>query len=255
MGLLSVLAARAKFNELSEAKFHASEARWSRKLLSSLWPTAWRTGVATIGIYLTLSASTLICATFLGVRTTASFGLSMQLALAAISIASAFISVKLPLFAQMHARGRAGDIAAILFPRLRWFWLVYFGLGISAVVLGNRILTDFLHSKTPLLATPFLIALFLIIGLEGHHAVFRELTLTSHRNPFPLPVVLSGISIVLLGILFVPRIGLWALILVPGVVQLCFNNWWTVVVGLRSIGASVADYPTALFGWNPKHRA
>ena len=254
MGLLSRLAARAKFNQLTAAKDHAKTARWSRELLSALWPTAWRTGIVTLGIYATLSFSTLVCAAYLGVKATASFGLSMQLALAAISIATAFISVKLPLFAQLHARGRVREISSIVFPRLRWFWLVYVGLSLAAIVFGERVLSDVLHSRTPLLSTPLLIGLFAVIGLEGHHAIFREITLTSHRNPFAIPVVLSGFLIALLSILSVQWIGLWGLILAPGLVQLCFNNWWTVLVGLRSMGNTFVDYPAGLFGWKIAHR-
>ena len=81
-----------------------------------------------------------------------------------------------------------------------------------------------------------LIGLFVVIGLEGHHAIFREITLTSHRNPFALPVVLSGILIGILTLVLVRWIGLWGLILAPGLVQICFNNWWTVLVGLHSMG-------------------
>lgn len=255
MGLVSRMAARFKFNELTAAKAHAKTARWSRDLLGALWPTAWRTGIVTLGIYLTLNASTLICASYLGVKTTASFGLSMQLTLAAISIATAFVSVKLPLFAQLHARNRRYEIAQIVFSRLRWFWLVYLGLSLVTIFFANAVLVNFLHSKTPLLSTSFLVVLFFIVGLEGHHAIFREITLTSHRNPFALPVVLSGIFIVFLSILLVPWIGVWGLLLAPGVVQLSFNNWWTVLVGLRSMGATAIDYPTGLFGWNSRRRA
>jgi hypothetical protein len=95
-----------------------------------------------------------------------------------------------------------------------------------------------------------LIGLFAVVGLEGHHAIFREITLTSHRNPFAKPVVVAGILIVLLSVILVQWIGLWGLILAPGIVQICFNNWWTVLVGLHSMGNSAAEYFFSLFGLN-----
>jgi hypothetical protein len=93
-----------------------------------------------------------------------------------------------------------------------------------------------------------LIGLFVVIGLEGHHAIFREITLTSHRNPFAKPVLIAGLLIELLSLILVQWIGLWGLILAPGIVQICFNNWWTVLVGLRSMGNSVEDYAFGLLG-------
>ena len=72
--------------------------------------------------------------------------------------------------------------------------------------------------------------------------------MTAHRNPFAIPVVVSGVMIVLLSLLLVPVLGVWGLILVPGVVQICFNNWWIVLVGLRSMGSNFRSYVRGLFG-------
>jgi O-antigen/teichoic acid export membrane protein len=248
MGALSRAMAQAQFGRLSQAGTYAGSARWSRELLSTLWPTAWRTGIVSLGIYATLNANTLICTAYLGLKATASYGLSLQLALAAISIATGFFSVKIPLIAQLHARGRVSEISRLIFPRLRWFWAVYLTLSLGAVLFGEPILQNVFHSKTSLLSTPLLIGLLAVIGLEGHHAIFRELTLTSHRNPFAMPVIISGILIVILSFILVRWLGLWGLILAPGIVQICFNNWWTVLVGLHSMGNSMADYFFGLFG-------
>ena len=248
MGLLSRAAAQAKFRRFSQAHIYAREARWSRELLASLWPTAWRTGLVSVGLYGTLTFNTLICTAYLGVKTAAEFGLSQQLALAAMSIASGFLLVKIPLIAQLRARGKTAEISQIVFPRMRWFWVVYLGLSITAIIFGEPVLRDIFHSKTPLLSTSLLIGLFTVIGLEGHHAIFREIALTSHWNPFAKPVMIAAVLIVLLSLILVQRIGLWGLIIAPGIVQLCFNNWWTVLIGLRSTGNTVEDYVFALFG-------
>ena len=250
MGFLSRAAAQAKFHQLSQGHVYSKTARWSRELLSTLWPTAWRTGVVTMGIYATLHASTLICTAYLGLKATASYGLSQQLALAAISVATGFFIVKIPIIAQLRARGKTHEISKIVFPRMRWFWAVYIALAAAVIFFGEALLRDFFHSKTPLLPTSLLIGLFAVIGLEGHHAIFREITLTSHRNPFAAPVVISGALIVLLSLILVQWIGLWGLILAPGVIQICFNNWWTVVVGLRSMENSGEDYVFGLLGLN-----
>ena len=208
----------------------------------------------TLGIYATLNLSTLVCTAFLGLKMAASFGLSMQLALAAMSIATGFFIVKVPLIAQLQAHGRRNEISEIVFPRMRWFWAVYIALSAAAILFGEPIVRDLLHSKTPLLSRSILTGLFLVIGLEGHHAIFREITLTANQNPFAKPVIVSGLIIVCLSIALVQRIGVWGLILAPGIVQICFNNWWTVLVGLRSIGSTAGDYVSSLFHINDSRR-
>jgi O-antigen/teichoic acid export membrane protein len=251
MGAVSRTLSRVAFNRLVHGREHNEQAHWSGDILRALWPTAWRTGIVTLGIYATVNASTLICSSYLGLETTASFGLSLQLALAALGISAAFVLVKLPVIAQLHARGKAGEIATIIFPRMRWFWLSFLTLALVAILFGRFVLRDLLHSKTELLPAPFLIALFLFTALEGHHGIFRELALTANQNPFAGPVVVSGLLIVLLTCFLVPVAGVWGLILAPGIVQLSFNNWWTVAVGLRSFGASVRGYFYALVGLHP----
>ena len=250
MGVVSRGLARIKFNQFTRAQEHAAAARWSSKLLRGLWPTAWRSGIVTLGIYATLNLGTLICSTFLGLKAAASYGLSMQLVLAAVAIASSFILVKIPLIAQMHALGNVGEIKRTVFPRMRWFWAVYVGLAMVTIFLGDRVIHGWFHSQTPLLSKPLLTALFIVAALEGHHGVFRELAVTAHRNPFAGPVIISGILIVIFSIVVVRQIGLWGLILVPGIVQISFNNWWTVRVGLKTMGSSAGEYLRGLFTRN-----
>ena len=123
MGLVSRLLAQAKFTELTKGKMYAATARWSGDLLAALWPTAWRTGVVTLGIYATLNLGTLICAAYLGPRITASYGLSLQLAAAAVSLSTAFVAVKTPLIAQMRTRNANRSIGDIIISRMRCFTL------------------------------------------------------------------------------------------------------------------------------------
>ena len=133
---------------------------------------------------------------------------------------------------------------------MRWFWAVYAALAMVTIFFGDRVLHGWFHSQTPLLSKPLLLALFFVVALEGHHGIFREIAVTAHRNPFARPVIISGILIVILSCLLVPRLGFWGLILVPGFVQIGFNNWWTVRVGLQSMGSSVGEYFRVLFGRN-----
>ncbi|MEO6871052.1 MAG: hypothetical protein ABI233_02395 [Chthoniobacterales bacterium] len=250
MGLIARNAARVPFRKLTNASRYDGISG-SVKMLRTLWPTAWRTGIVTLGLYATINLNTLICFLFLGLKATASFGVSLQLALAATGVANTFVAVKIPLISQMRARLQTQAISGLVFSRLRFFWIAFLGFSSLAISCGHLVFRDILHSNTPLLSTPMLVVLFVVIGLEAHHAIFREITLTSHFNPFATPVIVSAIMIVILSLALVQWIGLWGLILAPGLVQICFNNWWTVAVGLRSMDSSLGNYARGLFGRLP----
>ena len=73
-GLFIRLAGRLAFFETATSNLD----RYSRPnlhLIATLWPTAWRTGLVSLGAFLILSANTLICSAFLGLKSTASYGL------------------------------------------------------------------------------------------------------------------------------------------------------------------------------------
>ena len=65
---------------------------------------------------------------------------------------------------------------------------------------------------------------------------------------------MAGACVVLLTLVLVRVVGVWALVVAPGIVQLCFNNWWTVLVGLRSIELSTGEYLARLFAINRPRR-
>jgi hypothetical protein len=47
---------------------------------------------------------------------------------------------------------------------------------------------------------------------------------------------------VVASVILTPLMGLWGMILSMGVVQLCFNNWWPVLRGLKGLGVKPGAY-------------
>lgn len=119
VGMIARNAARVQFRKLTNATRYDGISG-SVTMLRTLWPTAWRTGIVTLGLYATINLNTLICSLFLGLKSTASFGVSLQLALAATGVANVFIAVKIPLIAQMRARRQTQAISGLVFSRLRF---------------------------------------------------------------------------------------------------------------------------------------
>ena len=208
------------------------------QVLNRLWPMAWRQGLVMIGAYLTLRSNTLICSAKLGLEETGSFGLSLNLINMILQIAMVPVGLSMPLIGRLRVERDFAQIRRVFTTRL------YGGLVLGAMALlvvsfvGNSLLA-IIDTQTPLLTKPLFLLLALILCLEQHHSQYTGLVLTENKNPFVWPAILSGLAIVTLSWLVVGTWGLLGIILVQGLVQLSWNNWFPVVRGMQ--GLRVAD--------------
>jgi O-antigen/teichoic acid export membrane protein len=217
-------------------------------MLRLLWPNAWRTGIVSVATFMGLQANTLICSGFLGLKVTASYGLTLQAVMLLVGVSSVWVAVKFPLINQLRSQGRLQEIANLFRQRIALGILTYLFGGSLLLFLGPRLLT-LLHAKTQLISTPLLVAMLLIYLLEAHHSLYASLVFSENVNPFVVPAIISGTAIVALSVLLTPRIGVWGMLLAQGVVQLCFNNWWPVVRGIRGLSINPSAYWWGFLDW------
>jgi O-antigen/teichoic acid export membrane protein len=198
--------------------------------LHALWPMAIRQGFVTIGSFLITRSSLLIVSTILGLKVSASFGISLAL----VGVISAVVSVPLSVVTPwIHQQRAVGNIGAL---RRRFLGRVYFGMTIGLI--GSLALV---LAGQPILPQPVLAALCLVALLEAHHSMFAQVVLTENENPFVAPALISGVFIVVLGIAGAHTFGIWGVVAAQGLVQLAFNNWWPVVRAFRGLRASGSD--------------
>jgi O-antigen/teichoic acid export membrane protein len=190
---------------------------------------------------MTFQANTLICSAFLDLRTTASYGLSLQAVTALVGISSIWVRVRLPEINHLRAQGMVERIPWIFRQRIV-FALLTFGAGAVALLLLGRPLLELLNARTQLLPTALLATLLLIQLLEMHHSLYAELVYSENVNPFVRPALISGVAIIILSVLLTPRFGVWGMLLASGLVQLCFNNWWPVVRAIQGLGPAGQNY-------------
>jgi O-antigen/teichoic acid export membrane protein len=210
-------------------------------VLRVLWPNAWRTAAVGFGAFMIFQANTLICSAFLDLRTTASYGLSLQAVTLLVGVSSIWVRVRLPTINHLRAQGMVERIPAIFRPRIV-FALLTFGAGAAALLLLGRPLLELLNARTQLLPAALLATLLLIQLLEMHHSLYGELVYSENVNPFMKPALLSGGAIIILSVLLTPRFGVWGMLLASGLVQLCFNNWWPVLRAIRGLGPAGQNY-------------
>ena len=238
-GMLSF--GRRTFRRIAALPSGLPPARFHREIFSAIWPNAWRMGLVSLGAYLITQANTVICSTFLGLKTTASYGISFQLVSLLVSISSVWVQVKMPLINQLRLQERNDEIIRIFASRLRLTILSYLA-GAAAILFLAPWALRMIGSKTALLPLGPLAVLSLILFLEMHHWLYAQLVLSENFNPFLKPALISGVAIVICSTILTPAYGVWGMLLSVGVVQACYNNWWPVLRALRSLKLDPARY-------------
>jgi O-antigen/teichoic acid export membrane protein len=215
--------------------------KFDLSMLRTLWPNAWRTAAVGLGAFMVFQANTLICSAFLDLRTTASYGLSLQAVTLLVGVSDIWVRVRLPAINQLRAQGMVERIPAIFRPRII-LALLTFGVGAAVLLLLGRPLLERLNARTQLLPAALLATLLLIQLLEMHHSLYGELVYSENVNPFVKPALISGLAIIIVSVLLTPRFGVWGMLLASGLVQLCFNNWWPVRRAIRGLGPAGQNY-------------
>lgn len=237
MGLMERFLGRRTFLRLSGLP----SGNFRSDLIRTLWPNAWRTGLVSLGSFMVMQANTLICSAFLSLSITASYGLSVQAVALLVGISSVWVTVKLPLINQLRACGQLEQIAGVFRPRIV-LALATFLMGALVLIWLGPTLLNVARTRTPLLPVSVLSTFVVIQLLEMHHSLYAGLVYSENVNPFPKPALISGVATVALSLILTPHIGLWGMLLSVGFVQLCFNNWWTVLRAVRGLGPVAKHY-------------
>ena len=227
-----ILLVGPELNRTASAKF---------PLITLLWPTAWRSGLVSLGAFLVISANTLICSYYLDLKVTASYGLSLTILTMLGAASSTFTQIKLPLANQLRPEGRLNEIVDIWIQRTRISITAYV-VGAVVVLLGLNFALRAVESHTMALPLGPLALACLIFGLEMHHVLYAGLVFSENQNPFVAPALVSGVATVILSVILTPKIGIWGLLLAQGFVQACFNNWWTVYRAIQGLQLSWKSY-------------
>lgn len=244
-GLVNRLMARTIL--LTEVRQLEQSQSASPELMNNLWPNTWRFGCVMLGGYFIYNSNLWLCSQFLGLRATAEYGLTFQICQVLFQISSIFVTVKLPIFNQYRSRGATSELANLFIHQIRKGILIFTAGAIALVWLGQPLL-NLIGSKTHILPSVMFAFMLGYQFLEFHHCQHAALVMTGNEVPFVAPALVSGFAIFILGYFLVHRFGLSGLLGATAVVQLSFNNWWTVWKGLQGMQLDVGQYFAKLAG-------
>jgi O-antigen/teichoic acid export membrane protein len=204
------------------------------EILKTLWPMAWRQGVVALGAYLIVRGNTLVCTETLGLSETGKYGLTLNILTIVFQVVSTPLMMAWPAIGNLRVKDDVISIRKIFFLRA-YGGLISAMIGLLVIANYGSIMLTWIGAKTTFIPFwPFLI-FALVMWMETHHSMYAGLVLSENQNPFIAQAIISGLLIFLLSWWTAPRWGLLGLIATQGLVQLLWNNWWTVWRGLKSL--------------------
>jgi O-antigen/teichoic acid export membrane protein len=233
-----VLARRA-IEDILRRQAPTSDPRAAWAMVRTIAPTAFRTGLATIGEFFTNRFSLLAVSLALGAAGAAEYAIAMQAMMVLLTVSQIGTALSAPRL----AAARLGDDKTAL-RELYAFCLVasvtMMALGSTALIAVGEPILHLIGSETMLPALPVMILLAAIytIAVNAHTAM--NVIASGNRVPYLRAVLITGAATTL-GVILVALVngGLFAMVAVQGVTQLAFNFWRWPVYAFRETGLSL----------------
>jgi O-antigen/teichoic acid export membrane protein len=193
--------------------------------LDELWPAAWRSLLTTLGANMCCQGTLLVCGILSNLATTASYGLSMKLALVVQGFAGVWLLVRLPHIARARAAGDISLAVRLVRGSVARCALTY-ALGAAGILIVARPLLELMKSRTPLLPPPLLSALLVMIGLDFFVGFHSAVIVSANRFPHLTIYVASGLATIALAFGLGASYGVAGIIAAPILAQLVCAYWW-----------------------------
>lgn len=217
-----------------ELKAHLREVapREPKEILQAITPNAVKIGLTQLGGFMVNKAAMLIAPLFVSLEMVACYGITVQVMDILARCATVFYQSYLPKLAQYRAENDLGQLQRSYLLCTGSLLAIYLVGGAMWLLLGEWAL-NLIGSQTHFVPALMLGVMLLISLLEHNHAVSAGFIMADNKIPFFIPSLLSGAAtILLLWLLLSPlQMGIWGLILAPGIAQLAYQNWkWPSVV-------------------------
>ena len=227
-----ILTYRVFFTPELKANIESVEPQEPKEILSAISPNAIKIGLTQLGGFMVNKSAILIGSAFLTLEQVACYGITIQVMDILARCATVFYQSYLPKLAQCRAENDINGLKRYYILCTGSLLAVYAVGGVAWLFLGNWAL-DLIQSQTHFVPTAMLMVMLLISTLEHNHAVSAGFIMADNKIPFFIPSLVSGAAtVLLLWIFLIPlQMGIWGLILAPGIAQLAYQNWkWPSVV-------------------------
>jgi len=202
----------------------------------TLWLSAWKLGVTSLGSFLILRANMFIASSFFGLKVAASYGLTVQVITILSSVSAMIFSLNLPkLNALQNVSDKVG-LRLVFYRSLLITHTLYFLGAIFLIFLGIPLL-EMISSNTRLVNTSILLLMLVMYQLELNHSMCATYLTTLNKVPFMYAALISGGVIVFSGLMLsnFTTIGILGLVFSQFLIQLAYNNWYWPMLTFRHL--------------------
>ena len=220
------------FTPQLKEKLACVQAQEPKNILQAITPNAIKIGLTNLGGFCVNKSAILIGSAFLSLEQIACYGITIQVMDILARCASVFYQSYTPKLAQCRAENNLPQLKRYYLLCTGSLWAVFIIGGLAWIFLGEWALA-FMNSQTHFVPIGMLCVMLLISALEHNHAVSAGFIMADNKIPFFIPSLLSGgATVILLFVfLYIFDLGIWGLILAPGLAQLAYQNWkWPSVV-------------------------
>lgn len=203
-------------------------------LFKAITDGSWRMGVSQLGAFFALKMNYLLVTYFLGLRTAAAYGLSLQAVETITLLALTPIQYRLPQLIALRTTKAMSEFRNLVGRVSTGAWLISL-LGMTGLIMLGPMLLRFLSSQSNLLPTSMLVIMCCTAFLATNHSLFVILLLADNSVPFMWASLISGLVIVILATSYLALHtgGILGILLIEMGVQLSYNNWKWPLEGAR----------------------
>ena len=218
-----------------------------KRTFKIIWHNASKDGLVTLANYLNTQANTLICSSVLGLATTGSYGLSVQLSSIAATIAGIPFASTMPKL-QEKAVQHDNHGSERLFSGTMVLFVLSF-IALSGIVV---LLLPLIKWLKPTLSIDIylLLAVFFLAFVNQIYHFCASLISTFNKLPYTKAFIISSVVAVILSFILskYTSLGIWALVVSPIFVAFVYNFWrWPQYV-LSIYNTSLSTFIHA--GWS-----
>lgn len=201
------------------------------KLFKTVWHNAWRDGLVSVSMFCCLQANTLICSYILGLSSTGTYGLVIQITSAIVAISNVSYTTVQPKLQEFALQKRAKE-SSRLFARAVGVYCFTSSIMSVAFILFGPSLVRLLGKDFNMSLGVFVAICVYMIMYRGNN-IFISCISNYNEIPYYRAYIVSGILTVISSYLLasLTNIGLWSLVIPPFLILLAYNFWkWPMIV-------------------------
>ena len=227
-----ILSYKIFFTPALKSKLSGIKSENFKDVIKVILPNSIKLGVTSLGGILVLQASVIIGSFYVSLESLASYGITLQAVNLIASLAGIYYSTYVPKMGYLRVENDINGIRKLYIQSIVILILTFIAGGAALILFGNMILV-FLKSQTFILSQSMIAVILIITFLEKNHAVAGGFLLSKNEVPFYKASLAAGFMTVAFLFVFLKifNLGVWALIISPGIAQLVYQNWkWPLEV-------------------------